>query len=143
MEPVAIIAQQYPKVVIPLLEQAEESIRVVVFDWRWYPTISGSPVSQFNASIVSAKKRGVDVKVLVNNDDVINRLAIHGIPARRLHSKKMLHTKMIIIDGCKVVIGSHNFTQHAFSLNEEASVFVTMPQDDNSFVKYFDALYGL
>lgn len=143
MEPVAIIAQQYPKVVIPLVEQAEESISIIIFDWRWYPTIQGSTISQFNQAIISAKKRGVDVKCLVNNQGVADRLKSHGIEARLLHSQKMLHTKLLIIDDVKIVIGSHNYTQRGFSENEEASVFCTMNASDNSFKKYFSALWGL
>jgi len=143
MEPVAIIAQQYPRVVIPLIEQAEESIRAVVFDWRVYPTQPGHAVTLFNQAIARAVKRGVDVRVLVANDGVAQQLRAHGLNVRRLHSKKLLHTKMIILDDTRVVIGSHNFTQSAFTLNEEASVLVEMPQKDNSFAKYFDALWGV
>lgn len=143
MEPVSIIAQQYPRIVIPLLEAARDSVRIIVFDWRWYPTVSGSSVSQFNAAVVAAAKRGVDVRALVNNDGVSERLKSHGIQSRRLHSKKMLHTKMILLDDTLLVIGSHNFTQHGFSMNEEASVLVQLAESENDFVKYFEALWGV
>lgn len=142
-EPVAIIAQQFPKVVIPLIENAKESIRIIVFDWRWYPSISGSPVSKFNASIVSASSRGVDVRALVNNDAVLERLKSVGCSGRRLHSKRMLHTKMLLIDDVGLIIGSHNYTQHGFGMNEEASVYTILSSKDNDFVKYFEALWGV
>lgn len=143
MEPQAIIAQRFPQIVIPMIEAARASIRVIVFDWRWYPSSEGSAVSKFNAAIAAAAKRGVDVRCLVNNDGVAARLASAGCKARRLHSKRMLHTKMLLIDDVKLVIGSHNYTQHGFALNEEASVAVEMSTGDNDFVKYFEALWGV
>lgn len=142
-EPVAIIAQRYPQIVTPVIEQARHSIRVIVFDWRFYPTVEGSSVSKFNAAILAAAKRGVEVRALVNNDGVIARLASAGCKARRLHSKRMLHTKLLIVDDRLVVIGSHNYTQHGFALNEEASVMVEMPEPQNDFVRYFEALWGV
>lgn len=143
MEPVAIIANEFPKVVIPLVESALQSINIIVFDWRWYPTINGSEVSKFNQAICAAAKSGVEVKCLVNNEGIKARLLSAGCDAKLLHSKKLLHTKILIVDDVKVVIGSHNYTQSAFGSNEEASVLVTMPDADNSFKKYFNALWGV
>jgi len=143
MEPVAIIANEFPKVVIPLIESAVHSINIIVFDWRWYPTINGSLVTKFNQAICQAAKDGVEVRCLVNNEGVKSRLLAAGCEAKLLHSKKLLHTKILIVDDVKVVIGSHNYTQSAFGANEEASVLVTMPNSDNSFKKYFNALWGV
>lgn len=142
-EPLPIIAQQYPRVVTPLLKNADISIRVIVYDWRLYPTISGSAVSQFNSAIREAVNRGVSVRALVNNDGVIKWLKENGADARRFHSKRKLHTKLLIIDDQQVVIGSHNFTQNAFSMNEEASVLVHCSDKQNDFVRYFEALWGV
>jgi len=143
IEPVAIIANQYPKVVIPLLDSARESIDAIVFDWRFYVTQPSHPVSLFNLAIARAAKRGVKVRALVNNDAVLENLRRLGCEARRLHSKKLLHTKMLVVDGQKIVLGSHNFTQNAFALNEEASALFEMPTVDNSFKRYFDNLWGV
>lgn len=142
-EPTAIIAQDYPRVVIPLIEAARGSIRIIVFDWRFYPNSPAHPVTMFNSAIGRARSRGVEVRALVNNDAVVASLLDQKCAAKIIHSKKLLHTKMIILDDVNVVIGSHNFTQNAFSHNEEASVLVEMPTKDNSFVKYFDALWGV
>src|SRR5574337_75524 len=103
MQPVSIIAQQFPQVVIPLVESAEESIDIIVFDWRRYPTITGSSVSKFNNAICAAAKRGVAVRCLVNNDGIKNWLEAEGCEARRLHSQKLLHTKMLLVDNVKLV----------------------------------------
>src|SRR5579872_5006616 len=130
-DPISIIANQFPKVVIPLVESALESINIIVYDWRWYPTVNGSDVSKFNQAICEASKRGVKVQCLVNNQGVADRLRLAGCEAKLLHSKKLLHTKILIVDNVKVVIGSHNYTASAFGANEEASVLVTMPEENN------------
>lgn len=143
MEPVSIIANQFPKVVIPLVESANKSIKIIVFDWRWYPAVAGSEVSKFNQAICKAAKDGVEVKCLVNNVGVRDRLLLAGCNAKILHSKKLLHTKMLLVDDYKLVIGSHNYTKSAFGANEEASVLVQMSSEDNDFVKYFNALWGV
>lgn len=143
MEPVSIIANQFPKVVIPLVESADHFIKIIVFDWRWYPSRNGSLVSHFNHAICEAVKRGVQVQCLVNNLGVRDRLLAAGAEAKVLHSKKLLHTKMLLVDNVKLVIGSHNYTESAFGANEEASVLVQMPSEENDFVKYFNALWGV
>jgi phosphatidylserine/phosphatidylglycerophosphate/cardiolipin synthase-like enzyme len=142
-EPVAVIAQRYPLIVTPLIAAAKSNIDIIVYDWRWYPTVSGGAVSQFNAAIVAAAKRGVKVRALVTNDVVKNKLRSLGIDAKRLQSDRMLHTKMILIDDTELVIGSHNFTQRAFSLNEEASVLVSFGSADHEFKTYFEHLWAV
>lgn len=141
--PVPIISSKYPDIVIPLLENARHSIRVIVYDWRFYDSVLGSAISKFNNAIVSARKRGVNVRALVNSDAVVAQLRALGCEAKRTLLKKTLHTKMLIVDGEAVVIGSHNYTQNAFSFNEEASVLVYMPASENGFVQYFDTLWEL
>lgn len=142
-EPQAIIAQRYPKIVVPLIAAARSSIDIIVYDWRWYPTTTGGAVSQFNAAVVAAAKRGVKVRALVMNEQVKNRLLSHGVQAKRLHTDRMLHTKMILIDQTQLVIGSHNFTQRAFSLNEEASVLVSFGSGEHEFMRYFEHLWAV
>jgi len=142
-EPLPIISKDFPKMVIPLIDNALHSIDIVVFDWRFYKHDPGSPVSLFNQSISRACSRGVSVRCLVQNEGVVNNLLKLGCNARMLNTKKVLHTKLLIIDKVGVIIGSHNYTQHAFSSNEEASIFVIMKDENNGLMQYFNNLFGL
>jgi len=36
-----ISGREYPVKVIPLIEQSVKSIKIIVFDWRWYPQMPG------------------------------------------------------------------------------------------------------
>lgn len=141
--PQAIIAADFPKKVIPLIAAAKQSLRIIVYDWRWYPSVNGSSCAGFNAAIVSAAKRGVAVRALVNNDGVIAILKAKGIKGQRVHSERTLHTKLMIIDDTKIIIGSHNYSENAFSLNHEASILVELPAAENDFVSYFENLWGV
>lgn len=142
-EPLPIISKDFPTVVIPLLDSALHAIDIVVFDWRFYKNDPGNPVSLFNQAIARACSRGVNVRCLVQNDGVVDRLKELGCSARKLNTKKILHTKLIIVDKTRIIIGSHNYTHHAFSSNHEASIFVVMKDIQNGLVQYFDNLFGL
>jgi len=138
-----IISQDFVKVVVPLVNSAVNSIDIIVYDWRFYNRIQDNPVSHFNDSINEAVTRGVKVRCIVQNPSVVGRLKDMGCEARRLNTKRILHTKLLIIDKNRVVLGSHNYTQSGFASNYEASIFVILASKKNALVQYFDNLWGL
>ena len=142
-EPIPIISKDFPKVVIPLIDSALYNIDIIVFDWRFYKNDPASPVSLFNHAIARAVKRGVFVRCLVQNKGIVDILGGLGCDARQLASKRILHTKLLIVDGKRIVLGSHNYTQNAFTSNHEASIFFTLAQEKNAFTEYFTNLFGL
>jgi len=142
-EPVPIISKDFPKVVIPLIDSALYSLDIIVFDWRFYKNDPANPVSLFNTAIARAVRRGVNVRCLVQSAGVVDNLKALGCDARKLHSKRILHTKLLIVDKKRVIIGSHNYTQNAFSSNYEASIFVQLASEKNQLVEYFNNLFGL
>jgi phosphatidylserine/phosphatidylglycerophosphate/cardiolipin synthase-like enzyme len=142
-EPLPIISKDFPLVVIPLIDSAVNSIDIIVYDWRFYKHDHECSVSQFNEAVARACARGVNVRCLVQNANVVNALKQIGCNARLLNSKRILHTKLIIIDKKRVVLGSHNYTQSAFTSNYEASIFVKLESAENTLVQYFNNLFGL
>jgi len=142
-EPLPIISKNFPNIVIPLIDSVRYNIDVVVFDWRFYRNDPANYVSLFNSAIARACARGVVVRALVQNAGVVENLKAIGCDARLLNSKRILHTKMMLLDRKSVIIGSHNYTQHAFTSNEEASIYVTLPAGENELQTYFNNLFGL
>ena len=136
-----IIGKQFPKKVIPLIDQAKTSIDIVVFDWRWYPQDPGASVQLFNQAIVRAVRRGVKVRAIANNDQIISTLNSVGVEAKRLVSKNLVHVKLMILDNEKVVIGSHNYTQSAFQMNFEVSVILDKSENISDFTSFFNNLW--
>lgn len=137
-----IIGSQYPKSVIPLIFKATTSIKIVVFDWRWYPDRIGNSVQVFNQALVCASRRGVDVRAVVNSLTLAERLNSLGIKAKHFKDKRVLHSKLLWIDEKYLVIGSHNFTQSAFASNLETSVILHTPLQSPPFLDFFNNLYN-
>jgi cardiolipin synthase len=83
--------------------------------------------------LVEARRRGVDVKIMVagiHNDMRVSRYAsIHGY-GKLLeagieiyeYNRTMLHQKTMIVDGVWATAGTTNFDNRSFALNEESNV---------------------
>ncbi len=138
----SVIGNEFPKKIIPLINQAKRSIKIMVFDWRWYPNDPANPCQQFNHAILTAKNRGVEVKVITNVEQVVNILNEQGCKAKQPHSKNLVHSKMMILDDQHVVIGSHNYTSSAFSMNREISIILRDVLDISPFVNFFNSLFS-
>lgn len=137
-----IIGKQYVSKVIPLIDNAKQSIRIVVFDWRWYPFDPSHPVQLFNQSIIRASRRGVRVSVISNNQEIIDILKREGIIAKKPLTPNLIHSKLIIIDDSILIIGSHNFTQSAFTMNHEVSVIIDNDPQVCHCTNYFNNLFN-
>ena len=137
-----IIGKEFTRKVIPLIEKAERSIDIIVFDWRWYPQDPGAQVQLFNQAIVRAARRGVKVRAIANNDEIIRVLNQNGVEAKKILTRKLVHCKIMIIDGSTVITGSHNYTQSAFQMNLELSVILTDLEGINRLNTFFINLFN-
>lgn len=135
----AIIGGQFPKIVIPKINEAKTSIKIIVFDWRWYPNDAGNPCQLFNQAIVRAVGRGVRVDVITNNFDVVATLKEVGANAKKLITKNLVHAKLMLIDDKILILGSHNYTQSAFTMNFEVSVLIENSDNLSEFINYFNS----
>lgn len=140
---IPIIGADYPKKVIPLIKSAQHSIDIVVYDWRWYANQPTHSVQQFNIALVNAVNRGVAVRAVVNHGTNIALFNKVGIKAKQLNDKRVVHSKLIIIDDVMMVIGSHNFTRNAFSFNLETSLCITDISSLGRFREFFNNLYSI
>lgn len=138
-----IVGKQFPKKVIPLIDQSKTTIDIVVFDWRWYAQDPGLPIQLFNQAIVRAARRGVKVRAIANNDGIVKILNEIGCKAKKLLTKRLVHCKMMIIDNRVAVVGSHNYTQSAFQMNLEFSVILKIPESNSDFFSFFNNLWQL
>ncbi len=136
-----LIGKQFPARVIPLIDQAKISIEIIVFDWRWYPQEIGSSVQLFNQAIARAAKRGVKIRAIVNNDEIVRVLKSVGCEAKKLASKNLVHCKLMLIDDIILILGSHNYTQSAFYMNFELSVVLYDPENIGDVKTFFENLY--
>ena len=138
-----LIGKEFPNKVIPLIENAVKAIDIIVFDWRWYPQDPGASVQLFNQAIVRAVRRGVKVRAIVNNDEIIRVLKEIGCEAKKIFTPGLIHSKLMIIDYSLVVTGSHNYTQSAFQMNLETSVIFEDADAAANFQNFFNNLWGV
>lgn len=119
-----IIGKNYPKIVIPKIDQAISEINIAVFDWRWYENSPASPVQLFNAAIIRAVNRGVKVTACVNFPYSVEILRSVGVDVSEYNHRGNMHSKIILIDNKNLILGSHNFSQNAFTSNVEVSMYI-------------------
>lgn len=139
----AIIGKQFPQKVIPLIDLAVSSIKIVVFDWRWYRNDPANPVQLFSQAIIRAVRRGVKVSVIGNNLEVFKILGEQGVVCRKPKVQNLVHAKMIIFDDKDLVIGSHNFSQNAFTMNFEVSTYIPDCPDVVEYLRFFESLWQI
>lgn len=97
------------------------------------------PDDQALDALAEAVKRGVDVRIMVPADDatdspVVQHASHHhfGTMLKRGvkiydYKKTLLHQKVIIVDGLWSCVGSTNFDDRSFELNDEISMGVVDP----------------
>lgn len=137
----AAVGSEFPTKVIPLINNAKKSIRIIVFDWRWYPNDIGCACQLFNQSIIRARKRNIPISVMTNIQDVVKTLQASKINAKKPQSKRLLHSKMMIIDDEILILGSHNYSQSAFTMNQEMSVIIHAKGQLDRYISYFNKVW--
>lgn len=137
----AIIGSEFPAVVENFINQAQKSIDIIVFEWRYYPNEPGNIAQKFNEAIIQARRRGVKVRALVNFAHILNYLKLNDIEAKQLNDTKLLHCKLMIIDDKIAVVGSHNYTHAAFQINKELSIQFEITEETKDILNYFSTLW--
>jgi cardiolipin synthase len=109
--------------ILQLINSAHESLYIEV-----YLLSSNSVVD----ALIAARERGVDVRVILEeritgnaNPNSFSRLSSGGVDVCWASKEyKLTHSKYIIVDGKKALVGSHNLSDAAFKENRETSLLV-------------------
>jgi len=102
--------------IVSEIDKAKKSLYMQAYSF------TSDPISK---ALVEAKKRGVDVKVLLDKSQVkakyssASYLDSQGIWTRIDYLPAIAHNKVIVIDGKTVITGSFNFTKAAQFKNAE------------------------
>lgn len=99
-------------------------------------------------TLVDAKKRGVDVKIMVSgihNDNMLARRNMSRLYGKLLqagveiyeYDKTMLHHKYMVCDGLWSTVGTTNFDNRSFALNDENNICVY----DRNFAAQFENIF--
>lgn len=130
------------------IRRAKESIYVAMFVVSMGKKAS-NPVNILLNELISAKKRGVDVKVVLenprshlsslykNNEKTVKYLIKEGVEAAFDSPKKCLHDKFVLIDESMAFLGNHNWSKQSLTINRELSFMVKAEPANPKFLKHF------
>ena len=85
----------------------------------------------------------ISVQACVNSNAIASPLKENNIDVKIPISKNLIHTKFIIIDDKILVMGSHNFSQSAFTTNFETSMIIDDVSQIAEFVTFFNSIWCL
>lgn len=131
--------EECKKAIIDQLNGAEFSVKICVF------TISDNDISK---AIKNAYKRGLEVKIITDNDKVNDRgsdiytLFKAGIEVKTDSEPSHMHHKFAVIDEKTLITGSFNWTRSASLYNQENVVVTNNSDLVDQHVDYYKELWG-
>ncbi|MDD5130803.1 MAG: phospholipase D-like domain-containing protein, partial [Candidatus Omnitrophica bacterium] len=141
-----LIGKAYYQSLHKYLTQSADSITVAMYFIIINPADSTDPVNELVDGLITAKKRGVKVKVILEDSKLKeNRLAYEKLQANNIPvyfdtSQHLLHIKGVVIDGRYVFIGSANWSKAAIEDNYEVTYFQDSPEDALVFKQHIDSI---
>ena len=120
------------RAVLNALENAKHSVLVESY------TLATNPFAQ---ALVSAKKRGVDVQVILDKSQNTNQLspatylASEGVPIYIDTAHRLSANKIMVIDENEVISGSFSFTKSAESNAESLMIINNAPELAKTFIE--------
>jgi phosphatidylserine/phosphatidylglycerophosphate/cardiolipin synthase-like enzyme len=135
-----------------IISGARHTVFVIMYSMDYYPDYPYGHQSRLLSDLIAAKKRGVDVRVLLEISDwnenltdqnrtTADYLKKNGVEVRFDTLDTTTHSKLLVVDSRIVVVGSVNWTYSAIDENNEASVVVYSNAIAIRFGKYFQELW--
>lgn len=131
------------QLVLSTLSHARESIRLMGYSFTSPEVVDG---------LIQAKRRGVDVKVVLDkkgNDNRSAQVAIKllfsaDIPVRMVSAFRIMHDKVIVTDGRNVETGSYNYTRSAAANNSENVLLIKdMPSLAEQYLAHWQSRWNM
>ncbi|MFC4769709.1 phospholipase D-like domain-containing protein [Effusibacillus consociatus] len=133
-------------------EHPERAIRSVIqnakstLDIAIYSITEDSIVKE----IVNAKRRGVKVRVITDDQQVqnkyqnedIRKLLSEGIPVKVNSHSGLMHLKMTVADRQVFAVGSFNYTKAASTTNDEVLIVLNDPQGAEKCGREFERMWN-
>jgi phosphatidylserine/phosphatidylglycerophosphate/cardiolipin synthase-like enzyme len=126
--------------IIRNIETATEKLHICVF------TISDDSITN---SLLTAHKKGVNIKIITDNDksfDVgsdVEQLARAGVAVKMDTTPNHMHHKFMVSDQRSLITGSYNWTLSAAKYNHENIIVTREATVVKSFAQQFDQLWNV
>ena len=150
-----VVNDAYVEAALSLIEGATTSLSLMVFLGTDSEPFAGGAAPEVLIEALEAASANVQVRVILDQDDLddpylskvinqplLNRLQAAGIPVKFDEKNVLLHSKVLIADSERVLVGSHNWTRSGFTSTHEVSVRATQIALVHRYQARFDALWG-
>ena len=131
--------------VFELIDSADESIHLAMFEIKYYEKYPDSEVNQLVEKLIEKNSEGVDVKIIVDqfltDERAVEILKKSGVDIRWDSTSVTTHNKLMIVDGRVVLIGSTNWSYYSLSKNHESNVIFHDEESAGKFERYFEELW--
>ncbi len=122
---------------IMLIDNANTSVHAAVYSFT---------LDSVSDALIRAKQRGVDVKVVVEKDQLseyseYEKLKKAGVPVRIDSNPASMHNKFAVIDGEIVVTGSFNWSNNADKRNNENMIVINSEGIAFDYEKEFQEIF--
>lgn len=148
-----VFDSQYPKVIKELIRNCNQSLYIIMFFFR-FEDEPDYPTDELVSEIIKAKKRGANIKVILDQDEEtdpykskeINKGIYEYLKKKDIKvvfdvPEKLTHTKLFIVDERHVVIGSHNLTAGSFYVYDDTSIYIESKDFASDAINYFNGLW--
>ncbi len=123
------------------IDSAKSNVDVCIYDLDLYDVAD---------SLINAKKRGVAVRLVTDEDNVmleaVERLKKAGIQVIPDNRPAIMHNKFVIVDAKYVWTGSFNFTINGSRKNDNNALILESPQIaacyQSKFQEYYSGKFG-
>lgn len=140
--------QYYLPRLMDIIQNAETSIKVIMYNMVWYEKYPDSPSNKLINFLCNAAKRKVDVTVILNRDKKSGittnenqiaaiKLANSGVKVLYDSLEQTTHAKLVIVDNRYVIIGSFNWSYYSLEKNNEVAIVIDSKEIAEYFIKYF------
>jgi len=148
-----VINRQHYDALSGLITGAKKRLRVLMYGMKYYTgrNAEDSKTNRLIEGLVAARRRGVDVKVILDRSDynkILNKintatreyLEEGSVKVRFDPKDTTTHAKVVIADD-QVMIGSANWGYLAMEVRNESSLIVSIPEVVAFFENYFMELW--
>jgi phosphatidylserine/phosphatidylglycerophosphate/cardiolipin synthase-like enzyme len=134
-----------------MINASNRSIKMIMFEAIYYKKFKNSPSNQLIDELIKAKRRGVDVQVILDirqksdkttkrNLETAKRLTSAGVGVIFDMEQITTHSKLLIIDEKIIVIGSTNWTYNALTSNHESSIVFDSSETAIELIEFFEKI---
>ena len=137
-----VVNRDYLPAVLELINGATNSIEFLQLEMH-----DDRAVQAIEAALAAAVKRGVRVRGMLDDGVDFNAAAVERLHALGAEAKldtpvKMTHSKLVVVDGRVVLLGSTNWTGNSMGNNNETNVRLDDPVLAAQFARYVAAVWA-